>query len=130
MFLWFRTFYVDFPHIIQLNAFEMHFFQFYKYFFWVLKISSFFFNAVLSYLSYELSFDSSFIFPNFHVISIFNPHPGLTPPFIFSSRNMVRRVPSDSALPCFLGLCAEHLHLYRCWSVSSVGLLGPSGMFF
>ncbi|XP_068780960.1 inositol hexakisphosphate and diphosphoinositol-pentakisphosphate kinase 2 isoform X3 [Struthio camelus] len=48
-------------------------------------------------------------------------------PLIFSSRNMVKQVSPDSALPYFLGLCAEHPHRFRCWSVSSVECLGSRG---
>lgn len=69
IFLWLRLLKnMDIPHIVRLNAYKMHFVQVKKYFFWFFP---FLFYIVLSDLSYELSFDSfTFIFPNFHVISV------------------------------------------------------------
>lgn len=69
------------------------------------------------------------VFSYFYVvITPFNSYQTPPSPTIFSSRNMVKQVSSDSALPYFLGLCAEHPHLFRCWSISSVEFLGSSGM--
>lgn len=118
---------MDIPHIVRLNAYKMHFVQLKKYFFWV--FFSFFILCCLTCpMNCHLTL-SLFIFPNFHVISVLTHIMDLPLPSSLVQGTWWNKLSSDSTLPYYLGLCAEHPNLCRCWFVSSVEFLGFSGMF-